>query len=89
MQRKQQAKQLIGLIEVMDLDAGLERCFEVLSLKAPNVEEWLKVKAMNDNRQQFLTLVNTIANMGPLEYKLERDGQPAGESGSRPGASET
>ena len=83
MQRKQQAQKLTALIEAMDLDAGLERCLEVLSLKAPTVEEWLKVKAMNDNRQQFLTLVNTVANMGPLEYKVERNGQPAGESGDR------
>ena len=83
MQRKQQAKQLIGLIEALDLDNGLRKCLEVRALEAESAEEWANIKGLDNMRQQFLTLVNTIANMGPLEYKLERDGQPAGELGDK------
>ena len=88
-QRRTQAKQLAGLIESLDLDSSLQGCLEVRALKAETPAEWAEIKAMNDLRQQFLTLVNVIATQGPLEYKLERDGSTAGESGSRPNASDT
>ena len=88
-QRKQQARKLAQLIEALDLDSSLQGCLEVRALKAETPEEWADIKRMNDLRQQFLTLVNVIATQGPLEYKLERDGSTAGESGSRPNASET
>ena len=80
-QRRTQARKLAALIETLDLDEGLKRCLEVRALTAENAEEWANIKGLDNMRQQFLTLVNTVANMGPLEYKLERDGQPAGESG--------
>ena len=77
MQRKAKARKLAQLIEELDLDSSLQGCLEVRALKAATAEEWAEIKAMNDLRQQFLTLVNVIATAGPLEYKLERYGQTA------------
>ena len=84
-ERKQRARQLAHLIEILDLDEGLKRCLEVRALEAESAEIWANIKGLDNMRQQFLTLVNTVANMGPLEYKLVRDGPTAG----RPGDSAT
>ena len=80
MQRKQQAQKLLGLIEALDLDAGLRDCLEHRALRAKDAEEWREIKLMDDLREQFLVLVNVIASKGQLEYKnAGRNRKPIGE----------
>ncbi len=82
--RKVKAGKLLQLAAELDLDAAIEREMQRQALAAEAPNDWLKAKAVDENRKLFFQILNRIAHEGKLTYAGTRehtDGvEPGGDS---------